>query len=126
MRKINPMRRAFKRAYNESVTADMLNARATWSQERGYPKQKWIQFCETMLADGFSVSLYEAQKTFSKYVTVSNGKQSFKVRFSNHRPIKRREEAGDCDFFVGVCNHVTHTTEQAVAETRAALRAEAL
>lgn len=76
----------------------------------------WIRFCDFMLDKGFKVELYEAQRTNSKYVTVSKGAKSFKVRFSNHKPILQRELNGDCDFFVGVNNtHTTTTRDAAVA-----------
>lgn len=63
---------------------------------------------------GFKVSLYEARRTFSKYLTVERDEKKFKVRFSNHKPIKEREENNDCDFFVGVTNYKVTTTEDAL------------
>lgn len=106
------------KADNCPVTAALLNERAERSIALGYQKQKWISFCEAMLAMGFNVSLYEARKTVSKYITVESGARYFKVRFSNHRPIRAREEANDCDFFVGVSNLTTTTTDQAIAAVR--------
>jgi hypothetical protein len=105
---------AFKKARDIRVTADFLRERHEWNAARGYPKSKWIEFCETLLAAGFHLTLYEARQTLSKYITVSDGNQSFKVRFSNHRPIKHRELAGDCDFFVGVTHTGYRTTANAV------------
>lgn len=105
------------KATHQPVTQEFLNDRAARSLAAGYSVQKWIAFCSRLLALGFDVSLYEARQTFSKYVTVSDGQKRFKVRFSNHRPIKRREEMGDCDFFVGVANYQTTTTAQALAAT---------
>lgn len=79
----------------------------------GFGKSKWISFCEEMLSLGFVVELYEARQTRSKYCTImlpdNRGKQ-FKVRFSDHKPIYRRELAGDCDFFVGKTNTGVRTT----------------
>ena len=110
--------KTFPRAKNLNVTQSFLDERTQWSIQKGYKKQKWIEFCEAMLSKGWKVSLYEAVRTFSKYVTVSDQSgKSFKVRFSNHRPIKRREAQGDCDFFVGVTNFTTTTTEQAIEAT---------
>lgn len=83
----------------------------------GYAKPKWVHFCERMLSVGLTVSLYEARKTRSKYITISNGNRSYKVRFSDHRPILWREDSGDCDFFVGVSNRSVTTTDQAIAAT---------
>lgn len=114
MKRRNNTKANFAKARNIAVTNKFLNERAEWSISKGYSKQKWIIFCEALLAAGFSLSLYEARKTWSKYITVSDGKSQFKVRFSNHRPNKRRELGGDCDFFVGVTHTGTRTTEDAL------------
>ena len=79
--------------------------------------QKWVQFCLRMMKAGLTVHLYEARQTLSKYLTVSHGDQSFKVRFSDHAPNYNREAEGDCDFFVGVTNLDTTTTGQAMQAT---------
>lgn len=106
-----------KKATNRTVNVDYLRYRAEWLAERGFPKSKWISFCEEMISHGLSISLYEARATRSKYVTVSDGQKAYKVRFSNHRPIRAREVAGDCDFFVGVTHLGTTTTAQAQKAT---------
>ena len=106
------------KANNCPVTHGLLEARYERSRAKGYAKQKWIVFCEAMLAMGFHVTLYDARRTFSKYLTVSFSGRFYKVRFSNHRPIRSREEANDCDFFVGVCNHATTTTDDAIAAVK--------
>lgn len=108
---------AFVKAKNLKITPAILAERAQWSIDNGYQKQKRITFCEEMIARGFTLYLYEAKETWSKYITVSKGKISFKVRFSNHRPNKQKERAGDCDFFVGVNNGSIATTEQAIEAT---------
>lgn len=95
---------------NMNVTHDLLVKKT--SKEFG--KAKWIMFCEEMLSLGFQVKLYEARKTFSKYVTIHHKNKEFKVRFSNHKPIKRREENGDCDFFVGITHLGVSRTEDAI------------
>lgn len=99
---------------NMEITQAFLDHRAAHSVKKGYKKQRWVEFCETMLAEGLTVHLYEARKTFSKYLTVSRGKRRFRVRYSNHRPNNAKELAGDCDFFVGVTNTGTRTTEDAI------------
>jgi hypothetical protein len=107
------------KATNLAVTPDFLKVRAERATSKGYTKQKWIAFCETLLADGYHLTIYEARNTFSKYITVkAKGAKPFKVRFSNHRPIAERERAGDCDFFVGVTNLTVTTTDQALAAVR--------
>lgn len=114
-------KKRFSRQYggkvtNGEVTLDLLADRVKRHAEQGYSKAKWIEFCEIMLKAGFKVSLYEARKTFSKYVTVSDGRDEFKVRFSNHKPIKSRELHGDCDFFVGITHTGVRTTGDAIRE----------
>lgn len=106
------------KATNLRVTAAFLQERFERSAKLGFSKQKWISFCEALLAEGFSLALYEARKTASKYITVRKGGKSFKVRFSNHKPIKGRELAGDCDFFVGMTHTGTRTTDDALAAVR--------
>jgi hypothetical protein len=66
------------------------------------------------MSAGFTLTLYEARHTLSKYVTVSDGQSEYKVRFSNHRPNKGRELNGDCDFFVGVTHTGWRTTDHAL------------
>ena len=113
-------RRNTAKATNEAVTMPLLDQRSRALQKAGYDKPKWIGFCELLLGHGYSLSLYEARQTFSKYITVSKpGWPSYKVRFSNHKPIYQRELAGDCDFFVGVTNIRVTNTAQALAAVAA-------
>ena len=109
------MGRAQHKVRNIVVTPDFLEDRARRSVSAGYAKQKWVIFCEAMLSRGYSMRIYEARKTFSKYITVYNSGRSFKVRFSNHKPIRDREVSGDCDFFVGWTHTGVRTTDQAIA-----------
>lgn len=115
--------RLFRKATNLKVSIEYLAKRTADLANKGWSKSKWIEFCEAMLGHGYDVWLYEARQTLSKYCTVGNprSRQEFKVRFSNHRPIREREKAGDCDFFVGKCNFVTTNTAQAIAATTASL-----
>lgn len=95
---------------HKKITAELLQSKISAK----YGKQKWIIFCETLLNEGYTLYLYEAKKTFSKYITVcKNGKQ-FKVRFSNHKPAFSKEKENDSDFYVGVSNFGTTTTEDAL------------
>lgn len=75
---------------------------------------KWIQYCRFMLAAGYTVHLYEARQTVSKYVTTSHGGAQYVVRFSNHKPNKRREMNHDCDMFVGVTHTGSRTMDDAI------------
>lgn len=99
-----------KKANNHKLTLSYLASRVSDT----YGKQKWISFCETLILQGFDLYLYEARKTVSKYITIKQGKKRFKVRFSNHKPIYYKEVQRDCDFFVGVSNLGTTTTEDAL------------
>lgn len=105
------MRKFKKKATNKVITENLLRGRTSGLIAHGYDKPKWIVFCEALMARGYVLTLYEARRTFSKYITVQKeGFPPFKVRFSNHKPILERELNGDCDFFVGVTNlRVTHT-----------------
>lgn len=75
---------------------------------------KWIQFCRFMLKRGYKVTLYEAQQTVSKYVTVHHLDKTYTVRFSNHKPNKYRELNGDCDMFVGITHTGARTVNDAI------------
>lgn len=107
------------KANNRVINQDFLNNRIAYSKKLGYGKQKWVEFCEVMLGNSYEVKLYEARKSVSKYITVTclKTKNSFKVRFSNHKPIKFKEKNGDCDFFVGRTNLGISTTDQAIEAT---------
>lgn len=102
------------KANNRAVTKSYLDQRAARAIALGYSKPRWVLFCQIALDRGFAINLYEARRTNSKYVTVWKGSKSFKVRFSDHKPIKAREAGGDCDFFVGVTNLAVTTTGDAL------------
>lgn len=109
---------------NELVTPNLIRHRTEIMEKAGFPQPRYLQFCEWLLQCGvFSVYLHEAQSTRSKYVTIKQlghrRRRAFKVRFSDHRPNKQREIAGDCDFFVGKSNlGWTNTAAAAAAVNR--------
>lgn len=105
-----------KKLNGEFITARDVHKRKARSFGMGYAEPpKWIQFAEAMLKDGYKVAVKETGHTFSKYVTVHGaGDVTFKVRFSDHKPIKHRELEGDCDFFVGVTHTGVRTTTMAI------------
>lgn len=106
------------KAKNRPIDQAYLDSRTAALASSGFRKSKWIEFCEAMLNRGLRVNLYEARRTVSKYVTVrASGKKAFKVRFSNHKPIRAKEAGNDCDFFVGRTHFATTTTSQAIAAT---------
>jgi hypothetical protein len=99
------------------IPLEELHRRAVRCSINGYPKQKWITFCEILLAQGYCVRIYMAKSTRSKYVHVSYPSYPnnvFKVRFSDHKPNKYKEIHNDCDFWVGVSNFQVHTTAEAI------------
>lgn len=109
-----------KKATNKPLNFDYLRNRAEGLIAAGFPKSKWIYFCEEMLRLGFRLELYEARQTKSKYITVrreGDWSKSFKVRFSDHKPIYHREMAGDCDFFVGMTHTGRRNTHDAINAT---------
>lgn len=111
------MSRNRKKATNKKLNFDYLRNRAEGLVAAGFPKSKWIYFCEEMLRLGFHLELYEARQTKSKYITVrqeGDWSRSYKVRFSDHKPIHYSEMAGDCDFFVGVTHTGTRNTHDAI------------
>lgn len=94
------MSRNRKKATNKRLNFDYLQNRAAG-----------------LVAAGFHLELYEARQTKSKYITVrreGDWSRSYKVRFSDHKPIHYREMAGDCDFFVGVTHTGTRNTHDAI------------
>jgi len=110
-----------RRTYNEHFQKVMHERYAMTP----YPVAKWILFCDALLADGFDVAVYNAG-TKSKYVFVKKGRayypskyrrsKTYTVRFGNHKPNRQKEEAGACDFFVGVTHlGVTRTEDAYVA-----------
>lgn len=100
------------KATNTLITHEYLKRKTTSK----YARQKWIEFCEHLLNDGFELSLYEARQTVSKYITIRHSGKLFKVRFSNHLPIRHKELAGDCDLFVGKSHTGTINTKTAILE----------
>jgi hypothetical protein len=106
------------KATNIRVSQAFLDDRAKRAMAKGFEKQKWIEFCETLLGQGFDLSLYEARRTASKYITVRKGALAYKVRFSNHKPNKGRELEGDCDFFVGRTHTGIRTTSDCLRAVR--------
>ncbi len=96
---------------NEKVTPEFLKSKIS----EKYGKQKWIIFCEILLTKGYTLKLYEAKKTFSKYITVIKNGRYFKVRFSNHKPSMTKQIIEkDSDFYVGVSRSGITTTEDAL------------
>ena len=104
------------KADNTKLTKEFLSERYERARKHGYDqKAKWIEFSEYLIDKGYTLYLYEARQTFSKYITIrKHGYSPFKVRFSNHKPIQYRELNGDCDFFVGVTNLSVTTTKDAI------------
>jgi len=112
------MAKKLRKMTNQYLTPCILKKKWKMFEGMGYPKAKWIEFSEILLKEGYKLHIYEARRTFSKYITVTKGDKKFKVRFSNHKPIKHRELSGDCDFFVGVTNLGVSNTQMALNAVR--------
>jgi hypothetical protein len=110
------MAKHYDKAVNIIVEKDFLDKRTAICSIYGKPKHKWVEFCEYFLDKGYTISLYEAKETVSKYITLTHAScpdKAYKVRFSNHRPIAHLEYKGTCDFFVGITHTGTRTTREA-------------
>ena len=109
-----------KYARTKKLNLKYLEACANGVKDAGYPVSKWIQFSMYFLNKGYDLELYCAKETVSKYITISHPKlkyESFKVRFSNHKPSRLRESRMDCDFFVGVTHFNVSTAKDAALAT---------
>lgn len=95
--------------YLDQVSLNRMKPRY---EKSGYSIPKWIQFCEAAISMGFRVGVYAAVTTVSKYIYLSRGGITKKVRFSNHRASYAMEDAGDCDYYIGRGNFGVITTEQ--------------
>lgn len=93
------------------VSQDFLKNKIT----QKYGKPKWVEFCETLLNEGYKLFLYESKTTRSKYIYV-NG--VYKVRFSNHKPTLRKQIECDSHFYVGVSHLGVTTTQDALMAVR--------
>ena len=84
-----------------------------YPKKYGYPAPKYLLFARDLLEDGWKVRQYKGGKRgISKYLFIEKGDHLYKIRFSNHKPIKAKEEESDCDFYVGVSHFQTSTTEE--------------
>lgn len=77
---------------------------------------KYLTFIRHMLDEGWSVKLYEVDR--SKYVFVYREDFLFKIRFSNHKPIYGKEVTRDCDFYVGISHKQVSTTDQIIQKIK--------
>ena len=112
------MKKKIKKLRNAELTFEILHEKWKMFEGMGYPKAKWIEFSEILIKDGYQLFIYEAKQTASKYITVTKDNKSFKVRFSNHKPIAEKELNGDCDFFVGVTHTGVRNTTMALNAVR--------
>lgn len=104
------------------INAEHIFYRSQIWMSKGFPIPQYLRFCEYLIEHGYHVTLYEARKTNSKYVTVSLPGEpgwSYRVRYSDHPPISLRELRGDCDFFVGKANFCWTNTAAAIKAVNA-------
>jgi len=86
------------------VTYEYLREVEEKTNNSGFPTQKWVLFCRVCLDRRWTVRIRPAETTRSKYILVISKGKRRKVRFSDHRPNREREENGDCDILVGAKN----------------------
>ena len=104
----------FKKNYHK---AHRCNLQATTQKISGYARTQYVapkslRFILRMLREKCEVRLYIPRSNkISKYVFVSKDDRIFKIRFSNHKPIVQKELDNDCDFYAGISNLKTMTTE---------------
>lgn len=118
LRQYGVRRRNREKLRGSLVTKEQLLRRQRSIEGKGFPPSKWIEFCIRCLDMGLVVRVHEAVTTRSKYVYLSKGDTRYKVRFSNHAANAVREAAHDSDFYVGVGNTRTTTTEDAIRAVR--------
>jgi len=120
------MQKTFKNAKKfrgDETSLPKLIVRETYILNKGFSTPKWIEFSRLMLMNEYRVWVYEAARTYSKYISVLNpynGKK-YRVRFSNHKSNEVRENENNCDFFVGRNHNSVSTTADAIGATRKAL-----
>ena len=100
------------------IDLDMIEIIEDRYDGAGFSSPKYLQYIKMALEKNYKVSLYDAQTTVSKYVTVKKGKRTFKVRFSNHKPNKTKELNNECDFFVGITHLGITNTDNAWEATK--------
>jgi len=98
----------------KNIDANYLESVKPGYLAKGFTIPKWVTFCETLLADDWSVKLHESQSTVSRYIYVNKNGHNFKVRFSNHKPSKTKEEINDSDFYVGISHFGVMRTEDVI------------
>lgn len=99
----------------ESVVATIRNYKYIYN----YEAPKYLQFMRVFLELGYVVKLYKGgKKGISKYVFVKKQNQILKIRFSDHLPVQEYENAGDCDFYVGISHNQTSTTEEVIQKIK--------
>jgi hypothetical protein len=97
---------------NGGLTLEYLERLKPSYIAKNYPVPKWIQFSEELISDNWHVRLHRSKSTVSKYLYISKNNKNFKIRFSNHKPNKMKENNEDCDFYVGIGNRGVITTSE--------------
>lgn len=94
-------------------------------QRKGYGVSKWMLLAQTLLDEHYNLTLYDAKDRASRYLRVTrNGHPvMFKVRFLTGQ---HRFDAVvlDCDTFVGITDAGARSTEDALAQIRAAFKVD--
>lgn len=77
-----------------------------------YPTPKYLLFIKRMLELGFEVKIYVAK--VSKYVFVITPNNTYKIRFSNHKPAYHKQMQEDSDYYVGISHTNVMTTDEII------------
>lgn len=96
--------------------AKRINMGWVIKQIKNYPARyetpKYLLFMKWAIENKYLVKLYRCG--VSKYIFLIKDNDVIKIRFSNHKPIKWRELEEDCDYYVGISNLQTTTTDQII------------
>ena len=79
---------------------------------KNYSPPKFLLFAMKMAQNGWAVSIHEVK--VSKYVFILKEDRLIKIRFSNHKPNRIRENQEDCDYYVGVSHKQVSTTKELI------------
>ncbi len=81
-------------------------------------KPKWVRFCENLLNEGYTVLLYLAVNTESKYLTLIKNNKMLKIRYSEHSPKLDNYIRGDIKFYIGPGDKGMYSEREVLNATR--------
>jgi len=100
--KYSRRKRPFSENGREDLTLEKISTYERNYKNKGYDLPKWLIVARTLLINKWSVAVYRAKTTESKYLYVIKlGNPGYKIRFSTHRPGEAKELYNDSDYYVG-------------------------